>query len=98
MKPLESALEKAVCNWADAHGILHTKLNLQGRRGWPDRAFWTLGGRPILLEFKRKGEMPTKLQLYVIKQLRKLNYVVEWFDNAEEAIAELNVWVNRSFS
>ena len=53
------------------------KLNLQGNRGWPDRMF-LLPGKPVFIEFKRRGEHPSDLQLYRIKQLTALGYDALW--------------------
>jgi hypothetical protein len=89
MKRNESSIERAVCKWADQRGILHSKLNPLGRRGWPDRAFWITGGKPLLVEFKKRGERPNKLQAYILKRLRSEGYDVNWLDNKKQAIARL---------
>ena len=86
MKCLESGVERKVVCWAERRGVLHTKLNIQGRRGWPDRVFWVRGGLPLFIEFKRPGERPTKLQQHVLGQLNGLNYEARWTDKAEVAI------------
>jgi hypothetical protein len=31
------------------YGVPSLKLNTQGNTGWPDRAFWIPGGRPLLI-------------------------------------------------
>lgn len=89
MKPLESSVENKVVRWAERRGLEFVKLNLTGRRGYPDRLFFIPGGRPFLLELKRPGEKPEKLQQYQIARLRKKGYDVEWTDSAEQAIAWL---------
>ena len=89
MKPriLEATLEHRVVRHAEYEMcITSTKLNVRGRRGQTDRVFWIPGGRPLLLELKREGEEPRKLQLYTIKQLRELGYNVETADNFDAAI------------
>jgi hypothetical protein len=78
MKPLESDIEQAVCNWADRHCILHRKMNGVGSRHWPDRMFMLPGGRPLFIEFKREGEQPRKAQWYVIRMLQGKGYDVFW--------------------
>jgi len=78
---LETDLERAVCTYADKHGILHIKLNLRGRRGFPDRLFFIPGGKPLMIEFKREGEEPRRLQSYIHSQLVGLGYRVETADN-----------------
>jgi hypothetical protein len=86
---LESSVERRVKQWADAHGILNCKFTATGSAGWPDRIFWIAGGRPKLVEFKKQGESPTKLQLHRMRQLKNLDYDVFWTDNADEAISYL---------
>jgi hypothetical protein len=88
---LESSIERRVKQWADEHGILNAKLTPMGQRAFPDRMFFVDGGAPLIIEFKRPGEEPTKLQLYIIKQLKKRGYDVRWTDNAEQAIK----WLRR---
>lgn len=83
---LEVDTESRVCAWADKHGVMHIKLNLQFRRGWPDRMFLVPGGRPLLIEFKRPGKQLEPLQAHVISKLKALNYDVHWTSKAEEAI------------
>lgn len=85
----ERNIEARVVRWADQHAVLHTKLNVMLRRGLPDDIFWIPGGRPALLEFKRRGKKPTPLQAYTIKKLKALGYDVCWFDNSEKAIRYL---------
>jgi hypothetical protein len=78
-------VERAVCRWADEHGIYHTKFTPQGKRGL-DRIFWRPRGQLMVIEFKRPGKRPTKLQIYNMEKLRKLDYDVRWTDNKDEAI------------
>lgn len=80
-RPLERTIEAAVVRAAKAQGILVTKLNLQGSRGWPDRCFWLPNGRPLFIEFKRLGERPTPLQAHIHEQLRAAGYRVEVVDD-----------------
>jgi hypothetical protein len=82
----ESVAEKRLVAWAESNGVLQLKLNIQGRRGWPDRVFFLPGGRPYLVEMKAEGEEPRKLQLYIHAQLRSLGYLIEVHDTAEKAI------------
>ena len=80
--PLERTIEAAVVRAATRLGVLHTKLNLVGRRGWPDRCFWLPDGRPLFIEFKRSGLVPTPLQAHTHEQLRAIGYRVEVVDDA----------------
>lgn len=85
----ERVAERKVCQWADAHGILHNKLNLWGARGMPDRVFWLPGGCPLLMEFKRLDEDLRKLQQARMRRLLKLGYEVETCYSAPLGIAAL---------
>ena len=89
MRPLESYTERNVKRWADDHGILNVKLTPQGQRAYPDRLFFLFGGKPMLIEFKRAGEEPTKLQSYLHGKLQAAKYDVRWTDSADEAIGWL---------
>lgn len=58
-------------------------------RGWPDLCIFIPGGRPLILELKRPGEVPTELQQYRIDRLVEEGYdvhAVDNFDKASEAI------------
>ena len=83
---LEGPIEDRVVKWARSKGIEVTKMNLRGRRSWPDRCFWIEGGRPVLIEFKRPGEGPNPNQAAIIAKLKELGYIVEVFDDSDEAI------------
>jgi hypothetical protein len=86
----EKKAEKKVNAWYDLlFPLLRTKLNLQGRKGWPDQAYWIPGGRPVLFEYKAEGEAPRKLQGHIHTELEKHGYIVEVHHDAAEAIASL---------
>ena len=82
----ESSVESKVVAYAERRGILHLKLSVKFRRGWPDHLFCIPGGKPVFIEFKRPGERPTKLQMFVMDKLEKVGYNVYWTSGAEEAI------------
>ena len=74
---LESTIERRVCAWLKKeHGLMSSKLVTPGQTGYPDRIIWIPGGKPMLVEFKRPGEKPTKKQQYIISELQKLGYDV----------------------
>lgn len=52
--------------------------------GWPDDLFLIHGGRPLFLEAKAPGEVPTKKQYLKMKQLVDDGYDVGWYDTIEE--------------
>src|SRR6185295_382153 len=86
MQVLEKAIEQAVLRWTKKHGIVQTKMNMLGRRSWPDRCFWIPKGKPVLIEFKKPGGKPTELQADTIAELKELGYAVYVCDNAQKAI------------
>lgn len=87
----EIKAEDGACEWADQHGVPHTKLNLRGNNGWPDRAFWITGGRPYLVEYKAEGEPPRPLQAHIHDKLRKWGYDVEVHTTKEQTIAGIKL-------
>lgn len=86
---LESYDEKRACSWADQNRILHIKLNLTGRRGWPDRLFILTEGRTLWVEFKRQGEKPEPLQGYVHRQLFNRGHTVHVLTRWQDCTALL---------
>ncbi len=74
--------------WGFMHNIdvVTLKLNLRGRKGWPDRLVMWEGGHMMFIEFKRPGEEPRRLQVYVHKQLRALGFEVQVHDNTRNAL------------
>lgn len=78
-------VENPVVRWLDKRKIAHRKMNGMGQRGWPDRLI-CLPRKPFWIEFKRKGESLSKLQVYRIKKLKELGYDIEVHDDPEEAI------------
>jgi hypothetical protein len=78
---LESKLERAAVRYATRAGAESLKLNVRGRRGWPDRAFFFWPRRLVLVEFKRKGEEPTKIQKLIHRRLARLGWKVSVFDD-----------------
>lgn len=89
MPVLESEIEKGVCDWADRRGISYIKLDPYTNKGWPDRIFFLWGGRPLLMELKRPGEKPRKLQQYVLRKLERMGYDVCVAETTEEGVAYL---------
>jgi hypothetical protein len=83
----ETKIELAACELIYKRlGIIGSKLRVQGDSGWPDRVFWLPGGRPLLIEFKRPGEVPRKKQASVHRKLRALGYLVAICDSRIEAL------------
>jgi hypothetical protein len=81
-------VENPTVNWAHANGCKLTyKMATIYARSWPDQLFLIPGGRPLFIEFKKPGEVPTEKQAHRIKQLRDLGYDVEVCDSKEQGIA-----------
>jgi hypothetical protein len=91
----EESIEQRFCinltKWSREHGILVTalKLNLTGRRGWPDRLIMWEGGNLLFIEFKRPGEEPRKLQVFIHGIIRDLGFEVEVYDDAHIALGRV---------
>src|SRR5580765_7258037 len=83
----ESKTEKDVKKWAEEVGILVVKMNLRGRKGWPDRIFILPNGLVLWVEFKRPGEQPRDLQAYVHRELRKRKQLVYVADHVADTIS-----------
>jgi prefoldin subunit 5 len=91
MKRLESSIERRVIKLAAQIGVLNIKVK---QTGWPDRQFMIPGGKPLFIEFKRPGEVPRPLQLFIHDQLRKLGYQVEVHTDADEALKSITEKLN----
>ena len=89
-KRKESSLETSVVEWAKKHGVHYCiKLQGMGNKSYPDRLFLMPGGKVLMIEFKRPGETPTKLQEYCHDELRNLGYDVEVHSTRQGAIESL---------
>lgn len=88
---LESKLEQAVAQISDDLGILTLKLNVRGRRGWPDRMF-LYKGYVIFIELKPPGERLALIQEWVHEQLRKQRFTVLVATDANVVRAFLKEW------
>jgi hypothetical protein len=86
---LEKKTEQDVVDWWEAQDGVVVKLNLLGRRGWPDRVFLDYGGRAVFIEFKRVKEEARPLQDYIHRLLIKRGfevYVCHTFERAVEVL------------
>jgi len=88
LNTLESRIEEELARRASEElGLRSLKLNVKGRRGYPDRLFFVPGGKPTFIELKRPGEQPRPLQKHIHKILRKLGYHVETHSDVQRALA-----------
>lgn len=92
MSALESKIENDVSRYAMSQGVLTLKLNVSGRRGWPDRIY-LCRGKVMFIEFKREGETPRKLQQWIHGQLRSQGFTVYVIDTVNEGMAAINVFL-----
>lgn len=83
---LEKYLEAQFTDWAsiELKAIIY-KVQGQGNKGNPDRLYLLPNGRHAMIEWKRPGEEPTKLQKLKHKRLRAHNQPIEVFNNAADA-------------
>jgi hypothetical protein len=83
--PLESAVERRVVEWAEAHDWWTIKLMRCNKRGVPDRLFCRRG-RVVFIEMKRDGKEPSLQQHIRMAEIRAQQVEVYWCDSAEDAI------------
>ena len=84
--PSESQIEQKFVNWCNDRSLLPVKLNITGRRGFPDRMVLGNDGKMLFLEFKRPGGSTTKLQKHMIEGLANRGFkafVVESYEDAK---------------
>jgi hypothetical protein len=86
----EVDIELAVCRYAEAFGAVALKLNVQGRRGWPDRMILFPKGQLLFIEFKRPGEKPAPIQKEVHAQLRRFGFDIAVIDSTDKGIAAVD--------
>ncbi len=79
----ESKIEKTVCDYAESKGWDQFKWVSPGCKGVNDRLFFKKKKLKIV-EFKREGEEPKPIQIYIHKRLKKQGFKVHVIDNIEE--------------
>jgi hypothetical protein len=82
--PLESEIEKKVCDYAKSLGCLVYKFTSPSRRSVPDRMFITRRNHVWFIEFKRQGKKPTPGQEVEIAKIRGKGGIVWVVDNVRE--------------
>src|SRR5579864_8277828 len=87
----EGRLLKKVVAFATAHGVAHLRLSFARgvATGWPDLLLLIPGGRPLLLELKRPGAVPSPLQKHRLETLNGLGYAATWCDSFDQARAAI---------
>lgn len=70
MSAAEATIERNVCKFAKAAGLLVYKFVSPGQRGVPDRIFISAEGQTVYVEFKAPKGRVSPLQQMHINQLR----------------------------
>jgi len=83
LAPIESHTEEIVSIYAEARGCLQVKLTILGRVGWPDRLY-LYKGKVLFIEFKRLGEKPKKIQLWMHSKIISHGFQVVVVDTISE--------------
>jgi hypothetical protein len=81
-KRRESALESKAVKYARSRGVVVAKLTQLD--GVPDRIFFVPGGRPLIIEFKARGEKPEELQAWYLQNLKEDGYRAVFVDTWEK--------------
>jgi hypothetical protein len=94
-KDIEGAVGKRLYQWSRETGtpVHYLKLTILGNRGWPDRILLWKNKGVMFVEFKRPGEEPRKLQLYVHELLTSLGFEVQVHDNVDVAVEAIKAKV-----
>jgi hypothetical protein len=88
---LEQEIQTNVTNEARKLQLIPIRLNVTGRKGWPDYGYMHQG-RICFVEFKRPGEKPEPLQLHVHDMLRLAQFDVFVVDNEDYGNTLLKEW------
>ena len=84
----EAEIERTVCRYARDRGWLAIKWTSPSCRGLPDRIFFR-DGEVLIIEFKRAGKRPTRLQSLIHQRLHNQGFPVHVIDNIDDGKALL---------
>lgn len=87
---LEKEIEKKVCDYAKAAGLLVYKFASPNHVGVPDRMFVAPHQHVFWIEFKREGGKPTPVQIRECGKLRHCGFDVYLVDSVEDGIAVID--------
>lgn len=90
--PLESAIERKVCEYGLHLGIEHRKFKTPNRHSAPDQMFLFGKGLVAFIEFKRLGEKCTPGQEREQARLRDMGYEVAVVDTIGDGKDLLDEW------
>lgn len=88
---IERDLEAAIPDLTRRYDYLVLKLNVKGRKGWPDRLFVGRNAAVFFVELKSKGEQPEPIQMHIHKILRERGmkvFVVDDYDTLVNVLKE----------
>ena len=86
----EAAIESKCVRYAAAQGWMPVKVVPYNLRGFPDRIFFGPGKRTMVVEFKKPGEQPTRLQEERHRVLRAMGHEVHVIDNYDDFVGLFN--------
>lgn len=87
---LERDIEFRITQYSAQRGVMSRKFVSPSNRSVPDRIFFIHGGKPLFVEFKRPGGVPTPLQAHFIETLRGFGYDVLVIDDIEQGKAAID--------
>lgn len=88
---LEHDIQTEVSDFATSINLIRVRLNVTGRKGWPDYLYG-YKGRVCFVEFKRPGCKPEPIQDHVHTMLRAAGFWVFVVDNADYGMSLLKEW------
>lgn len=97
---IEEDFVKELQRWCQGHRIQMAvlKLNVAGRRGWPDRQIMWDGGNIVFIEFKKPGEEARPLQSYIHHEIRQMGFEIAVHDNTDAALDWVKAQIRASAS
>lgn len=98
MSKLEKEDERRFSRMVEQMGLLQLKLNVSGKRGWPDRLILGWNGLAILFEFKRPdgtGEV-RPLQKFIHEAIKTRGHKVYVVETKEEALKILKAEIRKA--
>lgn len=85
----ERDLESTIPDLARQYDYLVLKLNVKGRKGWPDRLLIGRNAAVFFVELKSKDEQPEPIQMYIHKLLRERGMKVFVVDDYDKLVTIL---------
>ena len=93
---LENEIETKIVKYAKSQNVLSFKMNSVTSKGLPDRMFISKTSI-FFIEFKRLGAKPTKLQSYMMSELKDYNCKVYVVDDVEQGKRIIDEYSNKNY-